>query len=47
MSEKYIGHTEGVSHPIRVRGLKLVLTIFCLSMTTSHPIRVRGLKQYL
>lgn len=32
------------SHPVRVRGLKLALTMSILFRILSHPMRVRGLK---
>ena len=34
-----------LSHPVRVRGLKLVDADLALSLFESHPVRVRGLKQ--
>ena len=33
------------SHPLRVRGLKLVGVVFVVIVYLSHPLRVRGLKQ--
>ena len=33
-----------LSHPLRVRGLKLIILVVVLSMLWSHPLRVRGLK---
>jgi len=33
-----------MSHPSRVRGLKLVIAVRRLRYTASHPSRVRGLK---
>jgi len=35
---------EGVSHPVRVRGLKPYANIFEPRAAASHPVRVRGLK---
>jgi len=32
------------SHPVRVRGLKQLITVTYLNRTVSHPVRVRGLK---
>ena len=32
------------SHPMRVRGLKLLQVFTNLQMSLSHPMRVRGLK---
>ena len=41
----YIGE-KIMSHPIRVRGLKLEIRLHIhLTESQSHPIRVRGLKQ--
>ena len=34
-----------MSHPVWVRGLKLVLTLNILGFIRSHPVWVRGLKQ--
>ena len=34
-----------LSHPLRVRGLKLVDVVFVVIVYLSHPLRVRGLKQ--
>ena len=34
-----------VSHPLRVRGLKLILFFAYPYRKESHPLRVRGLKQ--
>ena len=34
-----------VSHPLRVRGLKLHHSIQARRMLASHPLRVRGLKR--
>ena len=36
-----------MSHPVRVRGLKLTVSDFIKTIKKSHPVRVRGLKQYL
>ena len=36
---------DGLSHPTRVRGLKLTSDESCLSYSLSHPTRVRGLKR--
>ncbi len=36
----------GISHPSRVRGLKLAVTVLSLVANTSHPSRVRGLKRH-
>ena len=33
------------SHPMRVRGLKLITRAERANRTTSHPMRVRGLKR--
>ena len=33
-----------MSHPVRVRGLKLAACQICQSRSMSHPVRVRGLK---
>ena len=38
---------DGTSHPVRVRGLKLLLVIVNIDVEEgSHPVRVRGLKLY-
>ena len=37
---------DGLSHPTRVRGLKLTCCYRYLSDNCSHPTRVRGLKQH-
>ena|GEM_PF-4476938 len=34
-----------LSHPVRVRGLKLVDSPRSIIVRVSHPVRVRGLKQ--
>ena len=34
-----------MSHPMWVRGLKLVSSIVALAISSSHPMWVRGLKQ--
>ena len=36
-----------LSHPMRVRGLKLTKKIESLEALMSHPMRVRGLKHRL
>ena len=36
-----------MSHPVWVRGLKLVFSLYDLGFFRSHPVWVRGLKQYL
>jgi len=41
-------HRRRLSHPVRVRGLKLNwLPVIPAKALTSHPVRVRGLKQIL
>ena len=34
------------SHPVRVRGLKLVERVKLIRVALSHPVRVRGLKRH-
>ena len=36
-----------LSHPMRVRGLKLSVVTLSLRSMVSHPMRVRGLKHHL
>ncbi len=33
-----------MSHPVRVRGLKLLIFLGSIYVFKSHPVRVRGLK---
>ena len=35
---------DSLSHPVRVRGLKLNLRPLVMPRSQSHPVRVRGLK---
>ena len=38
---------DGLSHPTRVRGLKLKNEVLKITDMHSHPTRVRGLKQLI
>ena len=40
----YDGSSYRESHPVRVRGLKLVTTRYIVVTSSSHSVRVRGLK---
>ncbi len=42
--EKYLNYLTLWSHPVRVRGLKLVVYLKIRGLIVSHPVRVRGLK---
>jgi len=42
-----ISFGSSLSHPVRVRGLKLTSLFFLRGCDRSHPVRVRGLKRRL